>query len=720
MKGNTTRALQVGLGLVALLSLGWVLTGRAAAPGGSRLAAQGVPSDWSHRHIIFSQPANEEQAARIAADPRYWQQWYRDSMVRSFPEGVPMSTQRSDVMFSPFSPFSPRLPLPSPASVQHDWSKNLGSGGSVGAGNFPAKYSFSITTIRCGNVANPDFVVFPTGLLGSGAQASIVAYDNLWTACGGTAPKVFWAYNTGGTINTSPVLSQDGTQIAFTQTIGPEDTFLTLLKWKASNTETVTSPGVPTTAANAGAYATCAAPCLFTIRLKGGDGSFSDDSISSVFYDYTGDTAWVGDSRGWLHKFHPVFLSAPAELRSAPWPVQLNPGNPAALASPAHDLSSGRVFVGDAGGFFYWVNTTTAPGQVTKSAQVDHGVGEADLPIVDVTAQLVYVFSSSDGTTNCAGATPCVAVYEFPSNFAANATGTKVVVGSAGTSLTPSPLFDGGFDSTYRASVNATGNIYVCGNTGVAPTLYQIPVSGGVLGTPLAGPVLASAATGCSPITDVFNPKAVGGPVPNVPTELLYVSTQNNANGNLCLAGGCIMNFVSTPWKPANTYAVRQEVLDTHFHIQAVRIGGTSGVATPAWNTTVGGTTTDGAVTWVNQGTYPAHGSWAASTAFSAGTQIIDSNGNIQMVQTAGTSGAGTHPGWNQTPGGVTRDGSIIWEELGAVATFSAAEKGGTSGIIMDSTVAGHADVYFSTQTNQACSDGTGGCAVQASQSGLN
>ena len=63
--------------------------------------------------------------------------------------------------------------------------------------------------------------------------------------------------------------------------------------------------------------------------------------------------------------------------------------------------------------------------------------------------------------------------------------------------------------------------------------------------------------------------------------------------------------------------------------------------------------------------------------------------------------------------------------KLGTLATVSLAATGGTSGIIMDNTVgsgtlAGASEVYFSTQGNQTCgTTGTGGCAVQASQSAL-
>ena len=51
-------------------------------------------------------------------------------------------------------------------------------------------------------------------------------------------------------------------------------------------------------------------------------------------------------------------------------------------------------------------------------------------------------------------------------------------------------------------------------------------------------------------------------------------------------------------------------------------------------------------------------------------------------------------------------------------ATGATAEAGGTSGIVVDSGTSGAQNIYFSTLLNQTCtSGGTGGCAIQTSQS---
>ncbi len=678
--------------------------GTSSQPKAARSAhgrQQGQPTDWSHRHVIFSQPSTDAQAAAVMHDPRYWQQWNRAHFVKALNAGE-VSLTSSSLFVS--------------AGASHaDWSQNLGSGANAGPGVFPAKYSFQVTTATCASGTKPDYTVFSTGLLGTSGQASIVAFDNLYSGCTGIVPTVYWAFNTAGQVLTSPTISGDGTQVAFVQTAGGIAS-LVLLKWASGGTV-----GSPVTLAGVsnGAYRACTAPCMTTITLRNSSNVATDDTTSSVFPDYTNDVIWVGGAVGWLQKFTGVFRGTPTRVTSGGFPVQVNPGNPAALSNPVHDSASSNVFVGDYGGFLYRVSST---GVVTASGKVDFGAGLVAGPIVDSTAGKVYVFSSSDGTTNCPGTTPCSAVYLFGTGFLAGNTGTKAVVGaSVSFPPNPSPLFEAGFDSKYLASANATGNIYVCGNTGGPPILYQIPINAGTMGTVVAGPVLSNATTGCSPVTDISNPNATGGT-----TEWIFASAQASGLGNSCASGGCVMNFENTPWLPSHGYTVGQQVLDTHFQVQTCRTAGTSRATTPAWSTTVGASTADNTVRWVNQGPQAAaHGTWLASHAYALATSIIDSNGNIQVVTTAGTSKAGAHPAWATTINTLTADNTVRWRNTGLPATASLAAAGGTGGIIIDNivgsgTLAGASQVYFSTQSNQVCgSTGTGGCAVQASQSAL-
>jgi hypothetical protein len=921
MRRKQQRLLWLSISILGALAFPATSVGQSASG-----ASASVPAitDWTSHHVIYSKPATAEQAKRVEKDPRYWQQQYR---------------QRPTKLSATSSALAPELRLGANASLpgkklRADWSQDLGSGATVGAGNYPAKYSFSLTTATCAGTPKPDFVVYGTGLTGSASQADIVAYDNIYSGCTGinlgtaanfailgaatvtnsgdsvvtganigispgtsltgfppgvltapaveqlgtpvaaqaqadantafyyyqgltgaapiasvmdgltygpglyssptlslsagttvtlngtgtyifqigstlniagtvlltggatagnviwlvgssatlegtavaagdivayasitldggasvagrtialtgaitmidnavttvdSVPSVYWAYNTNnGQVNTSPIFSRDGTQVAFMQKNTLGHGILVLLKWAASSTETVASPMALSRVLFA-AYPTCTAPCMTTLAPEDGGGGTVGDTSSSVFYDYDNDVIYVGDDAGWLHKITPVFHGVPAEVRNGNWPVQVNPGAPSALNSPVHDYTSGNVFVTDNGGFLYQVDSTT--GFVTSSSQLDFsslddgGPGMMEGPIVDGTAELVYAFATSDGTGACPSEADCTAIYQLQVNFLGGDLGTEVTVGNSSVEGTaPNPLYIGDFDNAYENSIYATGNLYVCGNTGGAPTLYQVPIAAGNL-PPVAYSVaqltVAADNPACSPVTDVYNPDASGGAA-----EWVFASVQNDGVNSGCASGGCLFNFEAAAWQPTTSYAVGQQILalspvDHKLFTQVVIHGGTSGTTAPHWPDTGGATRTDGTVLWINQGPPSAANLavWQAGHTFTSAGTIIDSNGNVEIVSNPpGTTGSMT-PVWNTTPGGTTDDGSVIWTNAGLFGTFAYAAAGGTSGLIIDNTVgsgtlAGGSQVYFSTLSNQTCGSSTtpGGCAVQASQSDL-
>lgn len=659
-----------------------------------------VTTDWSQHHVVYSRPANREQADLLKRDPRYLQQLSERSQAK-----LPMSSEVQ---------LGANASLPSKnRRLKRDWAEDMGSGASVGATNYPAKYSFNTKVASC----TSDFVVYTTGIFGS-AQASILAYNNLYSGCG-TVPSAYWAYDTGAKILTSPEFSRDGTQVAFVQSNSLGHGVVVLLKWSPSGSL------VTLTRVSRASYPTCVAPCMTTALLATSGGVLNNDTHSSLFYDYSNDVAYVGDDAGWLHKFTPFFLGVPTEVKVG-WPVQVNPGASTALNSPVYDFVSGNVFVADKGGFLYRVDST---GAVTTSGQLDHSVSEdggpgiVQGPIIDPSAGLIYVFATSDGTGSCFGSVDCSGVFKLSTSFVAGNKGTEAVVGgSAPSGTAPEPMYIGAFDSTYDNSTDPpTGNLYVCGNTGGTPVLYQVPINAGVFGTVNSGPDLSSTVTTpCSPVTDVYNPNTSGGA-----TEWIFASVETSGSSSTCSSGGCIFSFKDTPWKASTVYSVGQQVIDTNFQIQVVTVGGTSGGSTPAWSTTLGGTTTDGSVTWIDQGVSSAAPNvWIDSHLYVDGISILDPNQNIQVVTHGGTSG-GTIPTFNTTPGATTSDGTtgLVWTNVGAYTVAALPSAGGASGVIIDNTVntTGYSNVYFSTLSNQTCSTsgGTGGCAVQASQSGL-
>ena len=96
------------------------------------------------------------------------------------------------------------------------------------------------------------------------------------------------------------------------------------------------------------------------------------------------------------------------------------------------------------------------------------------------------------------------------------------------------------------------------------------------------------------------------------------------------------VNLGAAKWTASTSYSVGQAILDSNQQIQAVQIGGTSGITQPTWNEGTGATTLDSAITWNNAGPL----TWQANTQYAAGTLIIDSNNSLQSATTAGTAGA--------------------------------------------------------------------------------
>jgi hypothetical protein len=114
-----------------------------------------------------------------------------------------------------------------------------------------------------------------------------------------------------------------------------------------------------------------------------------------------------------------------------------------------------------------------------------------------------------------------------------------------------------------------------------------------------------------------------------------------------------------------------------------------TGATEPVWNTMLLGTTNDNTAQWTNRGpvtenfgiaapttapTIVVEGgagiSWQANTFYSNAQAIIDSNGNLQQVTTAGLSGA-TVPLWATIDGHTTNDGTVVWTQLETAAELT-------------------------------------------------
>jgi hypothetical protein len=455
------------------------------------------------------------------------------------------------------------------AASRADWGMSLLAGGTVGTGQFPAKYTFDVTAApSCAN----DFVVYNTSLAGAaGSKANIVAFNNLYSTQGGTGalcnntgPTFYWSYYTGtGSVVTSVVLSLDGSKVAFVESAAGGAT-LQLLKWSSSDCGGTCTTGAPDTAATGTSWAAgpCATgSCVISIPFNGG----ANDTNSPPYYNYNTDTLYVGDNSGKMHKFTPVFFGTPAEVTSG-WPITVNAGT--TLTGPVFDGISGNIYVGDSTGrlsFIREVGSTvpatggcTAPClSATHLSVGTNGDGSiVDAPLVDGNTEMVFAVSGSETAhygTILQASTDLV---------------TSVARGDIGSDDAPpagqdQTIYDGAFDNTYynSPSNDITGHMYICGKRPAnhdEPALYQLSfTTAGVLssvGTPVT-PMVSSSHEACSPVTEFYNS--------GTSTDWIFLSLGLNANvGNAvippdaptfpCMATtGCVLAYNVTAWTNA-------------------------------------------------------------------------------------------------------------------------------------------------------------------------
>jgi len=269
----------------------------------------GLPWDWSHEHVVFGKTDDPAVRAIIKKDPRAYHQWLRRNRttVQGTVEGAPISRA-------------------SKQRGKRDWGKSLGATqfnavNSTAAPLYAAKYNFDLSAIPdCVN----DYAAFPTGALGAtsttmSGQASIAAFNNLYASqggsggglCGNAGPSVDWAYinaNCPATTSTdpilsSPVISLDGTKVAWVTTTGK----VQIVTWGAGTTTLGGAESVVNPACIGSAIAGGDGASMQSVTLANATRVGPSVTTSEIFVDYGADAAYVGDDDGFLHKISPFF-----------------------------------------------------------------------------------------------------------------------------------------------------------------------------------------------------------------------------------------------------------------------------------------------------------------------------------------------------------------------------------------------------------------------------
>jgi hypothetical protein len=427
----------------------------------SREGHVGVPLDWSTRHILFTNGASPEVAAKAARDPRSWINW----------------NQRSSYVFPKArGPEQRPRPFPAPQRKQDkiDWAMSLGPTGGMPIGESPAKYSFNTTgNYSCAN----DFAVYTIAAVPSATQANIVAFNNLYTGTASSScpngpqtppttdykqPTFMWSYEVGTAASyLSPTLSLDGTKVAFIENSTPP--MFDVLTWVAGQGSDATHPVKPGTGGSSVVRLNYA-----NSGLSGCSTNNKPNSNSSAYVDYTNDVAYIGADNGNLYRITGVFKGTPTVAYCVT--VKAN----AQLTSPVYDQVSNQVFVSD--GFSVYSFTPGASGFTTGGSIAVAGNASADpivlSPIVDSTNGFVYVFSATNvGNTNAIVSQMNLAL-------------TSQVTAAIGPDATAANEFilDGDFDNAYFTTgpKAGAGTLYGCGtqaSSSARPSLYALSFS---------------------------------------------------------------------------------------------------------------------------------------------------------------------------------------------------------------------------------------------------
>ncbi|MGA3322934.1 MAG: hypothetical protein ABSF45_00540 [Terriglobia bacterium] len=781
---------------------------------GQERPADGVPRDWTHHRLVFSHPGSADEAMRrgtyerwlqIAHDPRYiMQQQERsanapgaagfggvfapepgagrpdarsdaDIQMQEEAGAIEMSLEERDAQFA-------RRGLPSglvrairpyrgepdhrasssrPKTrnrMHKDWSETLGSNGTTGLGEFPAVYT-------TGGASCTDFAIYNTGLAGSSSQADLIAYNNLYSSCDGGTPTAYWAYNTGtlggasATISNSVVLSLDGTQVAFVQSVPYPVT--------ASGTLTANTGVVPTagTTIRVGAttYTWETTASITTVNQMSTSGITLETEISQTLYAAltgsrancpTSNTTCIAATQPANSSITPTLSGETVTVAASCGPgtcgnsvVFTQSGATGMTISGSGTLSGGSGTAGVGGAqlvVLKWAagGTLTSPATLTSNSSYPNCTAPCMIsvpfhgtPTDTYSAPFVaYAFGSNPSTVYVGD--DAGVLHQFTNIFASGTpaevtTGGWPVTVNANTSLA-SPNYDAVSTKVFIGDyalgssslcelfpdTNPCGFLYSISPSGTVVKSAQLDYNSGIMDGPLVdsntGEVYAF-------VGDDGSANCAGGPCSAVyqfPVDFTGGATGTEATVGpgyeFMLAGSFDNAYFTSLSNSGNLYVIGNTgpANNTLYRIPITNgVMSTSSNAGPAVSSNYTNGYYSGAlqVTEICQpGANPctAANGWTDYLMLSVlafGSPTTNYCGTASLAN-------GCVIGFNVTSGTINSS---------TTPTAAAPEAGGTSGIVVDNTSAGAQNIYFSTLLNQSCttSGGTGGCAIQTLQS---
>jgi hypothetical protein len=483
----------------ALILLLWTVVGCMWAQEATAPRHIGVTQDWSNHHIVFSRDGLLAHPGVLSREPRV----LHGAMQRWQAPAQPALQAVANTTASPTGSQSTR-----------DWNVSLGTN-HLAVDTFPAKYSFDPTLPPdCAN----DFVVFGLTTPGvDGGQANLVAFNNLYAGPGGicgAAPTVLFAYNittvAGGRITTSPILSDDGSKIAFVESVPGAAAIFHVLTWTRGQGTIKAAASAPSTIMSSLTYSP----------------SFSD-TASSPWLDDFPDVVYVGADSGSMYKISGVFRSTPTLTNV--WPVTSSKYK---LYSPVLDSTQGLLMVGSGNASIYQIDTTS--GTATPHAIGTLGDKDSTVvasPIIDVTNGTTFTLSADAGATAVLVELDTFSLQELArANIGAGALNTTTALF----------LYEPALDNNYYNDPS-TGVIRTCG-TGAADTSpweYAFGFTGRTMKTnpSYSRQLSTSTVARCTGWTEFYNPNIGGG------TDFFFFGLTQDCTGTGTGAStGCVIS----------------------------------------------------------------------------------------------------------------------------------------------------------------------------------
>ena len=664
---------------------------------------KGLPDDWTHHHVLFSNPGTEQEASqsgrherwqKIVTDPRYVIQQMKSGLPVQGPAAVDADFRAqwiaaySGIRRASAAPeerepsfgFEPRRPkpTPNPSKSQRDWSMTSGGTGGLAAGHYPAKYQFGPGPTNVESCT--DYVAFPTGIQGSTTQATLVAYNNIYKAtCAGSVPGILLSINTGGLAKTSPVLSIDGTQAAYMQTTATvslvaKTTFLSTSFTLVAGTLTASDVGAPVSGP-----ALPAGDTIATV-VNATTGTLSKAATSSV-----AKTPFTIASLGQLVLLK-IGAGGGTAVSSPLSPTAVTAANYRTCTGPCYTTLtlSGNTADSNSAPFYVYADTTNGSPDLLYVGDDNGSVHKFTNVFLSGTPAEVTTKWPVTASTETAPALSSP-VYDSISG--------NIFVGDASGYLHQFAAATPGTVNTSGQLAHNTGGLDapIVDNTGGTDTVYAFIGYSGDPGNNY--PSYINAFPAATSVSGGTTYGSIGVPFPNNST-----STRPASSSTMMYTGTFDNTYFNGSGTTGNIYACADGVL---YQIPLATI------STPVVNTF--STPTSAASTCSPVTEFYNSASSSDFLFMSVSGSAIASGGSACtgacVLNYIAPTSASTHTG---TPA------------AGLPAT------GGTSGIVIDNSgPGGGSEIYFTSIGSESCAgngttgSGTGSCAVQATQSGL-